>query len=88
VDRQAGLSEDFLHTLLSWRRSGFSARCDEPIEANDRASLERLVRHITDSDRHHRDRRPSPSLTTPSDPRSGATELIPDRLEWIRAITT
>jgi len=34
-------------SLLAWRRSRFSAPADEPLEAPDLASLERLTRYIT-----------------------------------------
>ncbi|MBI2964558.1 MAG: transposase [Deltaproteobacteria bacterium] len=91
LHRAKRLSEEFLTSLLSWQRSGFSAHADKPVEALDAASLERLTRYIArapiridaiaiDDGRVR--------ITTPPDPRSGTTELALDPLQWIHAITT
>ena len=92
LQRAKRLSEEFLKSLLSWQRSGFSAHADESVLAEDRASVERLVRYITrapiridtiDIDEEGRVR-----VTTAPDPKSGSTELVLDPLEWIHAITS
>jgi hypothetical protein len=92
LHRAKRLSEEFLHSLLSWQRSGFSAHADKPVEAVGRSSLERLLRYITrapiridsieiDDEGHVR-------IATPPDPKSGTTELVVDPLEWIHAIAS
>lgn len=92
LHRAKRLSEEFLKSLLAWRRSGFSAHCDKPALADDRSSLERWVRYITRApiriDTIGIDDEGRVRITTPPDPRSGATELVLDPLEWIHAITT
>ena len=92
LHRAKRLSEEFLKSLLAWRRSGFSAHCDKPARADDRSSLERWVRYITRApiriDTIGIDDEGRVRITTPPDPRSGATELVLDPLEWIHAITT
>ncbi|MGH7820172.1 MAG: transposase, partial [Candidatus Binatia bacterium] len=68
------------------------ARLIEPVEALDTASLERLTRYITRApiriDAIEIDDEGRVRITTPPDPRSGATELALDPLEWIHAITS
>ena len=90
--RAKRLSEEFLKSLLSWQRSGFSAHADEPVEALDAASLERLARYVTRApiriDAIEIDDEGRVRITTPPDPRSGATELVLDPLQWIHAITS
>ncbi len=65
---------------------------DEPVEAEDHRSLERLVRCITRApiriDTIEIGNQGRVRITTPPDPRSGATELVLDPLEWIHTITT
>jgi hypothetical protein len=84
------LSEEFRDNLLSWRRSGFSVGADQRIEAGDLPRLERLARYIA--------RGPLPLdrvrveggqvlVTTPPDPRTGATELALDPLDFVHAVT-
>jgi len=90
--RARRLSEEFLKSLLAWQRSGFSAHRDEPAEAEDHPSLQRLVRYMTRApiriDAIEIDNEGRVRITTPPDPRSGATELVLDPLEWIQAITS
>lgn len=78
--------------LLSWRRSGFSAHADEPLEAPDLASLERLTRYITRApirlDAIKIDDGGRVRITTPPDPASGTTEVALDPLEWIHAVAS
>jgi hypothetical protein len=92
LHRAQRLSEEFLQSLLAWQRSGFSAHADEPIQAEDRASLERLVRYVSRApiriDAISVDDDGRVRITTPPDPRSGATELALDPFEWIHAITS
>ena len=62
--------------MLSWRSSGFSAHADEPARAQDRASLERVVRHITRApiriDAIHIDDEGRTRITTPPESRETA----------------
>ena len=71
--RAKRLSEEFLKSLLSWQRSGFSAHADEPVEALDAASLERLARYVTRApiriDAIEIDDEGRVRITTPPDPR-------------------
>jgi hypothetical protein len=86
------LSESFMHNLLSWVHPGFSVYAGPPVEAAAMASLESQARYIT---------RPvlamdalaklddgSLVLETPPDPKSGATSIALDSLEWIHRITS
>jgi len=90
LNRAQRLSDEFMHNLLSWKHSGFSARLGIAIGADDRAALERLVRYVV--------RVPVPTGTvrstgqdvivnTPPDPRTGATQLRLDPLDFIHAVT-
>jgi hypothetical protein len=86
------LSESFMHNLLSWVHPGFSVYAGPRVEAAEIASLESQARYIT---------RPALAmdalqklddgnlvLETPPDPRSGATSIALDPLEWIHRITS
>jgi hypothetical protein len=90
LNRAQRLSDEFMHNLLSWKHSGFSARLGIAIGAEDRASLERLVRYVV--------RVPVPTGTvriagrdvvvdTPPDSRTGSTQLRLDPLYFIHAVT-
>jgi hypothetical protein len=86
------LSESFMHTLLSWVHPGFSVFAGPPVEPAALASLESQARYITrpalamDALQKIDDGRLT--LETPPDPRTGATLLALDPLEWIHRITT
>jgi hypothetical protein len=91
LHRAERLSESFMHNLLSWVHPGFSVYAGPPVEAAAMASLESQARYIT---------RPivaidalaklddgSLVLQTPPHPKSGATSIALDPLEWIHRIT-
>jgi hypothetical protein len=86
------LSESFMQNLLSWVHPGFSVYAGPPVDAAQIASLESQARYIT---------RPALAmdalekldngrlvLETPLDPRTGATSIELDPLEWIHRITS
>ncbi len=85
------LSETFLDSLLSWVHSGFSVFARQVVFREDPAAIERLARYLV--------RAPMPQshierggkdlilLRTPPDPRTEATQLELDPLDWIHAIT-
>jgi hypothetical protein len=84
------LSETFMNNLLSWVHSGFSVFAGPPVEAGDTATLELQARYIS---------RPalamdalqkqngSLAMQTDPDPKTGATLIILDPLEWIHRIS-
>jgi hypothetical protein len=86
------LSETFMRNLLSWEHPGFSVYAGPPVEASAIESLESQARYITrpalamDAPTVQ----PDATLTvqTPPDPRTAATSLALDPLEWIHRITT
>ncbi len=86
------LSESFMQNLLSWVHPGFSVYAGPPVDAAEIASLESQARDIT---------RPAVAMDalreldegrlvmeTPPDPRTGATLIELDPLEWIHRITS
>jgi len=91
LHRAERLSATFMHNLLSWVHPGFSVFAGPPVDAAPLASLESQSRYIT---------RPALAmhaleklndgklaLETPPDPRTGATRVVLDPLEWIHRIT-
>jgi hypothetical protein len=84
------LSESFMH-LLSWVHPGFSLFAGPPVEAAALTSLESQARYITrpalamDALQKLQDGRLA--LETPPDPRTGASLLTLDPLEWIHRIS-
>ena len=91
------LSEDFMKNLLSWMHPGFSVFAGPPVqhpscevETGQRQSLESQARYITrpvlsmDALEKHPDG--SLTLQTPPDPRTGASSMTLDPLEWIHRI--
>ena len=86
------LSESFMQNLLSWVHSGFSVYAGPPVDAAEIASLESQARYITrpalamDALRELDDGRLA--METPPDPRTGATSIELDPLEWIHRITS
>ncbi len=86
------LSESFMQNLMSWVHPGFSVYAGPPVEAAEIASLESQARYITrpalamDALRELDDGRLV--METPPDPRTGATSIELDPLEWIHRITS
>jgi hypothetical protein len=86
------LSESFMQNLLSWVHSGFSVYAGPPVDAAEIASMESQARYITrpalamdalqslDSGRL--------AMETPPNPRTGATSIDLDAIEWIHRITS
>ena len=81
-----------MQNLLSWAHPGFSVYAGPPVDAAQIASLESQARYIA---------RPALAmdalqklddgnlvLQTPPDPRTGATSIVLDPLEWIHRITS
>jgi hypothetical protein len=79
-----------MRNLLSWVHPGFSVFAGPPVEPAALTSLESQARYITrpalamDALQPLDDGRLA--LETPPDPRSGATLLVLDALEWIHRI--
>jgi hypothetical protein len=86
------LMQSFMQNLLSWVHPGFSVYAGPPVDAAAIASLESQARYIT---------RPAVAMDslqklddgclvmdTPPDPRTGATSITLDPLEWIHRLTT
>jgi hypothetical protein len=92
LHRAERLSESFMQNLLSWVHPGFSVYAGPPVDAAEVASLESQARYITRPvlamdalqklDAGHL------VLQTPPDPRSGATSITLDPLEWIHRIAS
>jgi hypothetical protein len=86
------LSESFMQNLLSWVHSGFSVYAGPPVEAAEIPSLESQARYITRPvlamDALEKLDGGSLVLETPPDPRSGATSITLDPIEWIHRITS
>jgi hypothetical protein len=91
LHRAERLSETFMHNLLSWVHSGFSVFAGPPVDPAAVAALESQSRYITrpalamDALEKLDDGRLS--LETPPDPRTGATRIVLDALEWIHRIS-
>jgi len=85
------LSESFMRNLLSWVHPGFSVFAGPPVEAAALTSLESQARYVTrpalpmDALQKLEDGRLA--METPPDPRTGATSIALDPLEWIHRIT-
>jgi hypothetical protein len=91
LHRAERLSESFMHNLLSWAHPGFSVFAGPPVDAAALASLESQGRYITRPalamDALEKLDDGTLSLETPPDPRTGATRVVLDPLEWIHRIT-
>ena len=81
-----------MQNLLSWVHPGFSVYAGPPVQAAEIASLESQAQYITrpilamDALEKLADGRLV--LETPPDPRTGATSIELDPLEWIHRITS
>ena len=85
------LSESFMHNLLSWVHPGFSVFAGPPVDGAAVTALESQDRYIArpalamDALRKLDDG--NLALETPPDPRTGATLMVLDPLEWIHRIS-
>ena len=92
LHRAERLTESFMQNLLSWVHPGFSVYAGPPVDAAESASMESQARYSTrpvlamDALEKHDDGRLV--LKTPPDPRTGATSITLDPLEWIHRITS
>jgi hypothetical protein len=79
-----------MHNLLSWVHPGFTVFAGQPVEAGNLESLESQARYIARPAMAMEalQQRPDGTLAmeTAPDPRSGATLLVLDALEWIHRI--
>ena len=91
LHKEERLSERFMENLLSWVHPGFSVFAGEPLSPEDAGQLERLARYVTRpplaADSIRRTNNGMLEITTPPDPRTGATVRLFDPLDWIHAIT-
>jgi hypothetical protein len=86
------LSEEFLESLLTWRHGGgFSVYARHLILNEEPARLAHLTRYLVRppvaTARVHATADGRVLLETPPDPRTGATTLALEALEWVRRIT-
>lgn len=86
------LSEAFHRSLLGWVHSGFSVHAQQRVDAGDLPGIERLARYITRApialERLEPAEKGGVRIATPPDPRTGATCVRLDPLDWIHAITS
>jgi len=86
------LTESFMNNLLSWVHPGFSVYAGPAVEAAEIASLESQARYITRPvlamDALEKLDDGNLVLETPPDPRTGATSIELDPIEWIHRITS
>ena len=86
------LSEAFHRSLLGWVHSGFSIHARQRVDAGDLPGIERLARYITRTPIALERLEPAENggvrIATPPDPRTGATCVRLDPLDWIHAITS
>jgi hypothetical protein len=86
------LTESFMQNLLSWVHPGFSVCAGPPVYAPEIASIESQARYIArpvlamDALEKHEDG--NLVLETPPDPKTGATSIELNPLEWIHRITS
>jgi len=92
LHQEERLSESFMQNLLSWVHPGFSVFAEPPVEPAALASLESQARYITRPvlamDALEKLDAGRLVLETPLDPRTGATSIGLDPLEWIDRITS
>jgi hypothetical protein len=91
LHKEERLSERFMENLLSWVHPRFSVFAGQPLSPEDAGQLERLARYVTRpplaADSIRRTNNGMLEITTPPDPRTGATVRLFDPLDWIHAIT-
>ncbi|MCP3861107.1 MAG: transposase [Phycisphaeraceae bacterium] len=92
LHREERISDSFLESLLTWRHGGgFSVYARHLILNEEPARLAHmsryLVRPVVAGDRVHETADGRVLLDIPPDPKTGATALVLDPLEWIRRIT-
>jgi hypothetical protein len=91
LHRAERLSESFMHNLLSWAHPGFSVFAGPAVDGGALTSLESQGRYITRPalamDALAKVDDGTLSLETPPDPRTGATRVVLNHLEWIHRIT-
>jgi len=91
LHRAERLSETFMRNLLSWVHPGFSVFAGPALDGVAVTSLESQSRYITRPalamDALERLNDGTLALETPPDPRTGATRVVLDPLEWIHRIT-
>jgi hypothetical protein len=92
LHRAERLSEGFRDALLSWVHSGFSVYARQVIDADDRDQLERMARYLTRPPLAIGAVREDPMgqvvVETPPHPRTGATAITLDPIQWLHAVTT
>jgi hypothetical protein len=85
------LSEAFMNNLLSWVHPGFSVFSGPPVEPGALESLESQARYIArpamSMDALWQQPDGTLAMETPPDPRTNATLLVLDPLEWIQRIS-
>jgi len=81
-----------MHNLLSWVHSGFSVYAGPAAKASEISSIESQARYITRPvlalDALEKLDHGGLVLETPPDPKTGATSITMDPLEWIHRITS
>ncbi len=92
LHQEERISDTFLESLLTWRHGGgFSVYARHLILNEEPARLAHISRYLVRPpvarDRVHETSDDRVLLEIPPDPRTGATALVLDPLEWIRRIT-
>ncbi len=90
--KEERISETFLETLATWRHGGgFSAYARHLILNEEPARLAHMTRYLVRppvaTDRIHATTEGRVLIETPTDPRTGATTLLLDPVEWVRRMT-
>jgi hypothetical protein len=90
--KEERISETFLESLLTWRHGGgFSAYARHLILNEEPARLAHMTRYLVRppvaTDRVHATSDGRVLVETPPDPRTGATTLVLNPLEWVRRMT-
>jgi hypothetical protein len=92
LHKEERISETFLETLATWRHGGgFSAYARHLILNEEPARLAHMTRYLVRppvaTDRVHGTTDGRVLIETPPDPRTGATTVVLDALEWVRRLT-
>ena len=90
--RKRRLSEQFMNALLSWRHSGFSVYARQVVHASNQDHTAHIARYLTRApvrlDAVGKTSDGMVALTTPPDPKTGATARAFDPIEWVHALCT